>query len=130
MCNNENTHEERDTLDWHCLRHENIKDCIEECKVQSILNLFGKKFAMPIIRLLLINKKMRFNQILENIKGSPKTITSRLRDLEKAGLIRREVFNEIPIRVEYSLTKRGISLEDIFERFARWALNTNWEMPE
>jgi len=125
MGNSENTHKETDKLDWHCIRHDNIKDCIEECKVQRTLNLFGKKYAMLIILLLLIHKKMRFNYILKNLKGSPKTINSRLRNLEQSGFIKREVFNEIPMRVEYSLTEIGTSLEDIFERFARWAVTLN-----
>ena len=122
MCNNNQPLKKDDKLEWHCIHHDNYRDCIEECKVQRILNLFGKKYSMPIIRLLLVNKKMRFNEILDNLKGSPKTITSRLRNLEQAGLINRQVFNEIPIRVEYSLTEIGCTLEDIFEKFARWAL--------
>jgi DNA-binding HxlR family transcriptional regulator len=72
---------------------------------------------------LLLNKKLRFNEILDKIGGSPKTITARLRALEKHGLINRTVFNEIPIRVEYELTTQGKALEDIFERFSKWALN-------
>jgi len=125
MCNNEDIDKEIGKLNWHCIRHDHRKDCIEECRVQRVLNLFGKKYAMPIIRLLLIQKKMRFNEILEGLKGRPKTITSRLRNLEEFGLIKREVFNEIPMRVEYSLTESGALLEDIFERFARWALTLN-----
>jgi len=123
MCENENNHSMEDKLNWHCIHHDNIKECIEECRVQHALNLFGKKYAMPIIRLLLIHKKMRFNEIANNLKGSPKTITARLRDLEHLGLIKRDVFNEIPMRVEYSLTEIGDSLEEIFERLALWALN-------
>ena len=123
MCTHNNNNKEEKALEWHCKKHENVKDCIEECRVHRIFNLFGKKYVMPIVRLLLIHKKMRFNQISEELKGSPKTITSRLRDLEEFGLIKREVFNEIPMRVEYSLTDIGKSLEDIFERFALWALD-------
>jgi DNA-binding HxlR family transcriptional regulator len=126
MCNNEHLNKEENKLDWHCLQHGNIKDCMEECKVQEVLNLFGKKYVMPIIRLLLIHNKLRFNEILGFLKGSPKTITSRLRNLECSGLIKRRVFNEIPMRVEYSLTEKGTSLEDVFERFARWALTSNY----
>ncbi len=107
---------------WHCLKHDDIRNCIDECRVQMVLNLFGKKYIMPIIRLLLIHKKMRFNEILASIGGSPKTITSRLRALEKHGLVTRTVFKEIPIRVEYALTERGIALEDIFQRVSEWAL--------
>jgi DNA-binding HxlR family transcriptional regulator len=110
-------------LEWHCSKHEDVSNCMEECYVKQVLSLFGKKYVMPIIRALLINDKLRFNEIEEKLGGSPKTITSRLRELEALGLIRREVFNEIPIRVEYSLTKKSKGLEDIFERIAIWAKN-------
>jgi DNA-binding HxlR family transcriptional regulator len=114
---------QKDILKWHCLEHKNVKNCINECRFQIVLNLFGKKYIMPIIRLLLFHKKLRFNEILEKMGGSSKTITDRLRVLEKYGLINREVFNEIPMRVEYSLNDQGKALEDVFERFSVWALN-------
>lgn len=123
MRDTNNNFRQKERLDWHCLQHENIKDCIKECTVQQVLQLFGKKYVMQIVRLLLIHDKLRFNEILEKLRGSPKTITSRLRDLEKLRLIKREVFNEIPMRVEYSITEIGTSLEDIFERLATWALS-------
>jgi len=110
-------------LNWHCLIHEDHKSCLKECKVQSVLISLGKKYLMPIIRLLLINNTMRFNEILDAMKGSPKTITARLKELEAHGIINREQFNEIPPRVEYSLTEHGKKLQDIFERLARWAVN-------
>ncbi|MGV9172234.1 MAG: winged helix-turn-helix transcriptional regulator [Promethearchaeia archaeon] len=112
-------------LEWHCLKHKNSKNCIRECKVQNTLILLGKKYLMPIIRILLLKKSLRFNEILDEIKGSPKTITARLRELENYGLVNREQFNEIPPRVEYSLTDKGKELEDIFERLAKWALDLN-----
>jgi DNA-binding HxlR family transcriptional regulator len=119
---NERSIMENETHTWHCLKHDNIHNCIDECRVQMVLNLFGKKYIMPIIRLLLIHKKMRFNEILESIGGSPKTITARLRALEHHGLVTRTVFKEIPIRVEYVLTDRGKALEDIFQRVSEWAM--------
>jgi DNA-binding HxlR family transcriptional regulator len=121
MTNKENSN--NNFLKWHCSKHEDISNCMEECYVKKILSMFGKKYVMPILRELLIHKRLRFNEIEEKIGGSPKTITSRLRELEKHGLIDREVFNEIPIRVEYSLNKNSEGLEDIFERIAIWAKN-------
>ena len=120
---NRSQDENNGKLTWHCLEHGDNKNCVNECKVQRVLIMLGKKYLMPIIRILLINKTMRFNEILDELKGSPKTITARLRELEKYGLVRREQFNEIPPRVEYSLTDQGRDLEDIFERLANWALD-------
>ncbi|UYP46897.1 hypothetical protein NEF87_003182 [Candidatus Lokiarchaeum ossiferum] len=108
-------------LEWHCISSKNNPACQNNCFTKNILSLFGKKHTLQIIRLLLDNKQLRFNEILNQIGGSPKTITERLRDLEKRKLIIREVFNEIPMRVQYSLTDAGKDLEDIFERISLWA---------
>lgn len=64
----------------------------------------------------------RFNHVLKEIGGSPRTISDRLEDLVKAGIVRREAFAEIPPRVEYSLTRRGKDLEAVFERISAWAV--------
>ena len=109
------------SLEWHCVSDINNPNCLNNCFTRNILALFGKKHTLPIIRLLLDNNQLRFNEILKQIGGSPKTITERLRDLEKHRIILREVFNEIPMRVQYSLTDAGRDLEDIFERISIWA---------
>jgi len=115
-----NNTEER--LNWHCLRHDEDLDCTNECVLQSVLQLFGKRHSLSIIRTLLHHSKLRFNQLLKEVGGSPKTITERLRELENHGILIREVFNDvIPVKVEYSLAKPGKDLEDIFERISIWA---------
>ncbi len=109
------------TLQWHCLQHKNKDACTSECYLQDIFTLFGKRHTLSILRFLLLEETLRFNEIAKKIGGSSKTITDRLRELEACGLIRRETFNEIPVRVEYSLTKLGRDLEDILERTSIWA---------
>ena len=111
------------SIKWHCVSNKNNEKCLQNCFTREILALFGKKHTLQIIRLLLDNNQMRFNEILKEIGGSPKTITERLRNLEKHKVILREVFNEIPIRVEYSLTDAGRDLEGIFEQISIWARN-------
>ncbi|OLS13475.1 MAG: transcriptional regulator, HxlR family [Promethearchaeota archaeon CR_4] len=107
-------------LHWHCVKHSNAATCDSDCSFHELLGLFSKTHALPIVRQLLLTEKLRFNELLEKVGGSPKTLTSRLRDLEQFGLITRAVFNEVPIRVEYSLTTPGKELEDLFERMAIW----------
>ncbi len=107
-------------LHWHCVKHGDDSTCDSECSFHQLLELFSKTYALPIVRQLLISEKLRFNELLEKVGGSPKTFTSRLRDLEQFGVLKREVFNEVPIRVEYSLTTPGKDLEDLFERMAIW----------
>jgi DNA-binding HxlR family transcriptional regulator len=108
-------------LEWHCLNSFQDHKCDNTCKVQRILDLFGKKNTLSILRLLLLEDKLRFNELLKKLGGSPKTLTSRLKELEQFGLLKRELFNEIPIRVEYSLTEAGKNLEQIFERISIWS---------
>lgn len=88
--------------------------------MQHVITLFSRRYAMDILRLLLMEGTLRFNQILNQIGGSPKTITDRLEDLVGASLVTREAFPEIPPRVEYSLTDQGRGLEQVFEAISAW----------
>ena len=54
---------------------------------------------------------------------SPKTLSNRLKELKKAGLINRKVFTEVPLKVEYSLTKEGIEARDLIIPLMEWAYN-------
>jgi len=108
------------SLHWHCLQHGDTSSCTSECLFQDVLGLFSKRQVLLILRQLLMHEKLRFNELLEKVGGSPKTLTTRLRELQEYGLLHRELFNEVPIRVEYSLTRPGKDLEDLFERIAIW----------
>ena len=116
----ENIPENEDKLEWHCVTKHINDTCSTECLLRSVVDLFGKKFTLLIVRLLLVNTKMRFNEIEKEIGGSPKTITQRLRDLEGKGLVSRKAYNEIPIRVEYSLTEAGVALDSVFSTISNW----------
>ncbi len=66
--------------------------------------------------------KLRFNALLKNIHGiSPKTLSDRLKELNEAGLIKREFFPEIPPKVEYSLTQDGVEVRDAMIPLMEWA---------
>ncbi len=81
--------------------------------VENVIDILSKKWSLKIISVFNTKTKMRFKELLHALSGiSPKTLTDRLRDLEKSGMIRREVFAEIPPRVEYSLTEEGTELRD------------------
>ena len=125
MDQNDKIEIKEEPLRWHCVQHRNIHNCKDECYFQTILTLFGKKYTMSIIRLLLMHDKLRFNEILKNIGASPKTITERLKDLKNHGLITREVFNEIQILDEwgeygnycigflYEAKKKGYNIKEV-----------------
>ncbi len=62
-------------------------------------------------------KAVRFNELQRYLKKiSDKTLSQNLKELEKDGLIHREVYPQIPPKVEYSLTERGISLMEVLDR--------------
>lgn len=92
------------------------------CQIEGTLQLISKKWALLIIKNLLDSEKMRFNELNKGLNGiSSKTLTLRLRELEGLGLIRRECFAEIPPKVEYSLTEKGMELGKSLAPLSEWS---------
>ncbi len=97
-------------------------DSCEEpaCPVAQALQVLDGKWTTLVVRDLLGGTR-RFTQLRDSLAGiSPKTLTDRLRELEKAGLVDRRMYAEIPPRVEYSLTERGLTLEPVIAALAAW----------
>ena len=70
---------------------------------------------------LFIQDPIRFGELKKNINGITNTmLASSLRELEKDGLVSRMQFNEIPPRVEYSLTEKGQALLPVFYEMTKW----------
>jgi DNA-binding HxlR family transcriptional regulator len=85
------------------------------CPVDLVLHIVGSKWTTAIVGNLVAGPQRPF-QLSKALKGiNPKTLTERLRDLEKWGLIDRQFFHEIPPRVEYSLTERGRELIPVLQ---------------
>jgi len=93
------------------------------CPVEKIIKTLSRKWNMLILRQLNgDNGKKRFTTLLDELKPiSTRTLSKRLKELEKAGLIKREKFNEIPPRVEYSLTVSGMEITKCFKPLSKWA---------
>ena len=90
------------------------------CPVETTLTLIGDKWKVLILRDLM-NETLRFGELKRSIgKVSQKVLTSQLRDLERDGLVHREVYAEVPPRVEYSLTDTGRSLEPVIDSMRIW----------
>jgi len=103
-------------MDW-CV--ENMK-C---CPVDNTFRVVGKKFTVLILRDMMNFHKSRFNQFLESVEGiNPKTLSVRLREMEKNGLIQRKVYAETPIRIEYHITEKGKALKPILEQMAAFSI--------
>ena len=92
---------------------------MEECPALRIMKLLGEKWVIVIIRELSENGK-RFNELNRNIKMSSRTLSKRLKELEKVKIIKKQLFKEIPPRVEYSLTDAGKDLMKSFKNLDEW----------
>ncbi len=96
----------------------------KNCPVERTVNVIGGKWTLLILRDLFDGTK-RFGELRASLTGiSPKTLTEKLRILEQDGIIERKIYPEVPPRVEYSLTKRGQTLETIIEAMREWG--TQW----
>jgi len=81
------------------------------CPVSELFNQLTRKWSVLILRELKKSKAERFNKLLARLGDiSPRTLSKRLKDLEKLKLITKKRFKEIPPRVEYSLTPKGKEL--------------------
>ena len=90
------------------------------CGVEITLNLIGGKWK-GLILWHLCQKTLRFSQLQRRLPGvTQKMLTQQLRELEKDGLVHRQVFPQVPPRVEYSLTGRGGSLEPLLQMMCAW----------
>lgn len=93
---------------------------LPECPVETTLLLISNRWTVLIIRDLLTGTK-RFGELRRSIGSiSQKVLTSNLRSMENNGLVKREVFAEVPPRVEYSLTDLGESLRPILSVMESW----------
>ncbi|SFJ76587.1 winged helix-turn-helix transcriptional regulator [Thermoflavimicrobium dichotomicum] len=90
-------------------------------KFEAAFELIGKRWTGLIIRVLLSGSK-RFKEIKDIIpEMSDRMLTERLKELEAAGILSRNVYPEMPVRIEYELTDKGRALEPIMNEMQKWA---------
>lgn len=105
------------------MKRSDIRDALyPNCPIRNVLSRVGDKWSMLVLFTLESNDTQRFKELQRNIPDiSQKMLTATLKMLEADGLIRREVFPEVPPRVEYSLTKKGKSLLPLIDNLLSWA---------
>ena len=90
------------------------------CPIEATLSLISDKWKILILRDLLTGTK-RFGELKKSIGSiSQKVLTSNLRAMEDDGLVVRQVYAEVPPRVEYTLTERGESLRPVIDTMRIW----------
>ena len=94
----------------------------EDCPVRATVGVIGGKWK-PLILFYLKHRRMRFNEFRRMIpEATHKVLTQQLRDLERAGIVTRKIYPEVPPRVEYSLSADGQSLRPVLAAMAAWGM--------
>ena len=104
------------------VRTEIQNELYPDCPIRNILARISDKWSILVLFTLNQSTLMRFNALQKNIPDiSQKMLTMTLRTLEEDGFVKRQVYAEVPPRVEYSLTDRDISLLPHINRLIVWA---------
>ncbi|MGL5296830.1 MAG: winged helix-turn-helix transcriptional regulator [Culicoidibacterales bacterium] len=98
-----------------------MKKLVVTCELEITLQVIGGKWKPLILYYLIEEGTKRFGEIVAYIAhASPKTITNQLRELERDGIIQRKIYPEVPPRVEYTITEKGMSLYPILQQMCDW----------
>jgi len=92
------------------------------CPVKKAVTIVGDKWVLFILREFFYSaEKQRFNELLRALKPiSSRTLSLKLKRMEACGLVKRTVLHERPIRVQYSITKKGLALKRALQAMADW----------
>lgn len=90
------------------------------CPIASLLDIVGDKWTLLVIRDLFLSKH-RYNEFLSSPEAIPTNILAdRLKKLEMAGMVKRELYQDNPPRAEYFLTSKGADLEHVLKTMLQW----------
>lgn len=95
------------------------KNLFGVCPFMTAQQFLSRKWTVPILREL-SNGKKRFGELQRTFKITRTTLSQRLKILENEGLVNREIFAEVPPRVEYSLTEIGKSFQPVLDSIEIW----------
>lgn len=107
------------------MRKSDIRPEYMACPIRQVISQFGDKWSLLVLYTLYNkggNGAVRYSDVKhEMLDCSPKMLSATLKNLQKIDLVHREVYPEVPPRVEYSLTKRGLSLMPFIVSLMDWA---------
>lgn len=103
-------------------KKDRLNSIIEICPVRNVIARFGNKWGLLVLLVISEHEPIRYNHLLREIPDiSSRVLSGTLRILEADGLVDRHLYNEVPARVEYSLTDIGRSLIPIIMQLTEWA---------
>ena len=104
-------------------KNKEIRDALfPDCPIRNVLARVGDKWSLLVLYNLQHREPVRFKELQRQIPDiSQKSLTQTLRTLEEDGFVSREVFPEVPPRVEYSLTPLALSFLPLVENMINWA---------
>lgn len=92
------------------------------CPVAGLLDILGDKWTLIVVRDLFMNKH-RYGEFLASAEAIPTNILAeRLKRLEAAGIVKRELYQDNPPRAEYFLTTRGADLAPVLRAMRQWGM--------
>ncbi len=95
--------------------------CSLPCPMPDIIKLIGGKWKLIILQILIFEGTQRFGELKRRLDGVTQTmLTNQLRALERDGLVTREIYPEVPPRVEYSATPLAHDLKEVFFAMRDW----------
>jgi DNA-binding HxlR family transcriptional regulator len=96
--------------------------CNSSCPLTDVLSVIGGKWKIPILCALSLDRIIRYNELKQRVSGITNTmLANSLKELEQAGLLSRQQYSEIPVRVEYSLTEKGKSILPVLNQLKLWS---------
>ena len=91
------------------------------CPVARTLDVVGERWTLLVLRDLVLHGPRRFQDLQQSLAGvAPNTLSARLKDLERHGLIARRLYSEHPPRLEYHLTEKGRTLGPVLQALRDW----------
>lgn len=98
-----------------------MQDKIEICPLRHVMDIVGGKWKMPILCVLAMGGTVRYGQVRKKIPSITNMMLAQsLKELEEHGLVHREQYNEVPPRVEYSLTGEGERIMPVIRAIGAW----------
>ncbi|MBS4196039.1 winged helix-turn-helix transcriptional regulator [Lederbergia citri] len=91
-------------------------------KFEKAMSILGQRWTGLIIHQLL-NGPQRFCTVEAAMPISARVLSERLKDLEQEGIVKRQVYPETPVRIEYSLTDKGLALAPLMKEIEKWGEN-------